>query len=290
MKIIEIVKTLLLSSSVVAAGCAVDTADPQGGGEPVGVTRQALDGLIFDTWGGVQSSTNLTEFTNGSPNTLDLGVGAGWTCFLGGVGGAMGTGAVFVSPPGSGQADWIMSVEPPIGLAGTATAVCAPSTFLTSDNIASEGPPAATTVLLTSATVDQWCGLGAVWMGPDPASFVVTNNSNSANSAIVVGGPTWTVEAGAGAGLAFGTCAQASLTDIWAYTIVAPASGTASFDLLENDHKTPLPSGTVCFLTAVSGNFDHDSFTDGVFVSISAAGVWSATATNGKTASIMCVR
>ena len=190
----------------------------------------------------------------------------------------------------SPASDWFLEVIPPPGIAGTATVVCAPSTSAGAAYANNSSGPDPQTAL-TSAKANQWCGFNS--LGPaDSTAFsaILTNNVSPTNPGIVPGNPTWTLDVtGAPNSFAISSCAG-SLTGNWFYGIAAPANGSSSFTLLENDNKTPLPSGTACFLTHVQGSFKSNSFTDGVFLTISQAGVWTVSATNGKAGTVMCVR
>jgi hypothetical protein len=73
---------LLLSSSLSVAGCAADASST--GDEPMGVSRQALNGLQIASWGGV-GTNNGTTFASGVANTVDLGVDTtAWRCWIAG--------------------------------------------------------------------------------------------------------------------------------------------------------------------------------------------------------------
>ena len=269
------------------------------GDEPMGVSRQALNGLQIASWGGV-GTNNGTTFASGVANTVDLGVDTtAWRCWIAGFGGGFAAGvngafgAVYLV---SGQtlarmpaSDWFLEVIPPPGIAGTATVVCAASTFVNAGYANSSGPDPQN--VLTSATANQWCGFTTLAPANSTAfSAILTNNVSPTNPTIVPGNPTWTLDVtGAADSFAIGSCAG-SLTGNWFYGIAAPATGSSSFTLLENDNKTPLPSGTACFLTHVQGSFRSNSFTDGVFLTRSQAGVWTVSATNGKAGTVMCVR
>jgi hypothetical protein len=78
------------------------------------------------------------------------------------------------------------------------------------------------------------------------------------------------------------------VSGIWAYHIIAPSSGTASFNLLQNTGAL-LPAGTACFLSTLKGAFVNSNFTDGVFIGLSPGGLWSLTATNGKSDWALCM-
>jgi hypothetical protein len=286
---------LLWSASTVAAGCSGEASStaPNGQDGPVYQAREALTGLAITTWGGLEN-VNGTAFTNGSPNAVDLGVGTGWRCWLAGVGGRFADfGAAWIIK-GEGinmqpASHFFLQVLPSPGDAGIVTAVCAPSTLVGSGPFVEEGQPNPG-VQLTSANANNWCALNSFWLdGTGYYSAISTNNTNAANPQIIIGNPTWTLKGAAGSGLQIASCAQSALTGWWGYGIQAPATGTASFSLLQNDGKTPLPAGTACFLTNVQGSFTSNNLTDGVFLSFSSGGVWTLTATNAKSATVMCV-
>jgi hypothetical protein len=286
----------LALSNMLGAACA---ADP--GGDPApgsfGVSQDALSGLIFASWGGV--GTGGPTFTNGARITLPLGVGNGWVCWLAGMRGTLGTlgnvtvfqASAFGDPADNvGPHEWALVVEPDEGNAAEGTAVCAPAT--------NRGRFFGDTVpetLLTSATVDDWCGLSEINAFPNGpahlpwslASDFATVSNNGSNPQVVVGGSTWTLS-GSIPGTLQANCAHAGVSGIWFYHIIAPSSGTASFNLLQNS-GSPLPAGTACFLTNLKGAFVSNSFTDGVFVNRTSSGLWSLTATNGKSGWALCM-
>ena len=289
-----VVATLVLSN-VLMAGCIPDSEDPPP--EATGVTRDALSGLIVASWGGV--GTGGPTFTNGASIVLPLGVGSGWVCWLAGFRGTLGTvgnvdlfqaGASGDPADGVGPNEWALVVEPDAGLAADGSAVCAPAANLGIHDLG--GAPS---TILTSANANDWCGLSEINAFPDgpphlpwsKASDFATVSNNGTNPQIVVGGPTWTFS-GSISGTAQARCAAASVSGIWFYHIVAPSSGTASFNLLQNSGAS-LPAGTACFLTNLKGAFVNNSFTDGVFINRTSSGMWSLTATNGKSGWALCM-
>lgn len=291
------VVTALALSSILGAGCAVDPEAPDPSPETLGVTQDALSGLVFGSWGGV--GTGGPKFSNGASIVLPLGVGNGWVCWLAGMRGTMGTlGNVTVfqadasgdAPDNVGPNEWALVVEPDTGNAAAGNAVCAPATNLGNHDLGLDPP-----TVLTSATVNDWCGLSEINsfpIGPPHlpwslASDFATVSNNGSNPQIVVGAPTWTFS-GAISNTANARCAHASVSGIWFYHIVAPSSGTASFNLLQNNGAS-LPAGTACFLTNLQGAFVNNNFNDGVFINLTSSGMWSLTATNGKSGRALCM-
>jgi len=191
---------------------------------------------------------------------------------------------------GVGPNEWALVVEPDTGLAADGSAVCAPAANFGKQDLGLDLP-----TILTSANANDWCGLSEInafsggvphipWSKPTDFA-TVSNNGN--NPQIVVGAPTWTFS-GSISGTAQARCAGASVSGIWFYHIVAPSSGTASFNLLQNSGAS-LPAGTACFLTSLQGAFVNSSFTDGVFINRTSGGLWSLTATNGKSGWALCI-
>jgi hypothetical protein len=299
-----IAAAVLASSSTLTMGCGAPAGGPT---ENVGVTQDALSGLIFATWGGVGAGG--LKFSDGTPSTLDLGVGNGWTCWLAGVTGSLGgfgsgQNVTVYQAPSVGQPvtnvrggqivgtippnEWVLQMST-VNVAISGTAVCAPSTPLGGVQGTEENDPNLPDPLTLLGPTDfhSWCGLEGLanyndpmtnepqWSSPDSAANLTRNNAME-----------WTLETTSAFALA--QCAQANVSGIWGYHIVAPSSGTASFNLLQNNMQ-PLPSGTVCFLTDVQGAFTDSNFSDGVFISLSSSGLWSMTATNGKQGSAMCI-
>jgi len=285
----------IVLSNVLMAGCIPDAGDSPP--EATGVTRDALSGLIVASWGGV--GTGGPTFTNGASIVLPLGVGSGWVCWLAGFRGTLGAlghvtafqaTAAGDAPDGLGPNEWGLVVEPDTGLAADGSAVCAP---VASFGIHDLG--ASPSTILTSANANDWCGLSDISAFTGSLSHIpwskssdfATVSNNGSNPQIVVGAPTWTFS-GTFSGTAQSRCAGASVSGIWFYHIVAPSSGTASFNLLQNS-GAPLPAGTACFLTSLQGAFVNSSFTDGVFIDRSSSGLWSLNATNGKSGWALCI-
>ncbi len=286
----------LALSNVLGAGCA---AGPDGDPSPesLGVSQDALSGLIVASWGGV--GTGGPTFSNGASIVLPLGVGNGWVCWLSGMRGTLGTlgnVGVFQADASGDPADnvgpneWALVVEPDAGNAAAGNATCAPAT-----NRGRFFGDTLPETLLTSATVNDWCGLSEINAFPDGpphlpwslASDFATVSNNGSNPQIAVGGSTWTLS-GSVPGTVDANCAHASVAGIWFYHIIAPSSGTGSFNLLQND-GSQLPAGTACFLTNLKGAFVNNSFTDGVVINRASSGMWSMTATNGKSGWALCM-
>jgi hypothetical protein len=291
-----LVAALVLSNGLIA-GCAADPDANDASPESIGVTSDALSGLIIASWGGV--GTGGPKFSNGASIVLPLNVGNGWVCWLAGVRGTLGTlGSVGVfqasasgdPADGVGPNGWALFAEPDVGLAAEATAVCAPATNLGLHTVGLGSP-----TIVTSANANDWCGLSEINAFPDGpphipwshASDFATVSNNGSNPQIVVGAPSWTFS-GAISDTAEANCARASVSGIWFYHIIAPSSGTASFNLLQNN-GTSLPAGTACFLTSLQGAFVNSNFNDGVFIGLTSNGVWSLTATNGKSGWALCM-
>jgi hypothetical protein len=297
MKRTTCVVAALTLSNVLAAGCAAGPDDSDPSPEPLGVTQDALSGLIFASWGGV--GTGGPTFSNGASIVLPLGVGNGWVCWLAGMRGTLGTlgNVTIIQADASGDPadnvgpnEWHLIVEPDNGNAAEGTAVCAPVT-----NRGRFFGDVLPETILTSATVNDWCGLSEINAFPSGpphlpwslASDFATVSNNGSNPQIVVGGSTWTFS-GALSETATANCAHASVSGIWLYHIIAPSSGTGSFNLLQNN-GAQLPAGTACFLTNLQGAFVNNSFTDGVFINRTSSGMWSLTATNGKSGWALCM-
>jgi hypothetical protein len=296
MNVMKVLGAALLFSAVTpVTGCTIDATSGADNGqdEPVEVAREALNGLMITTWGGV-SNADSSAFADGTPNTHDLGVGTGWQCWLAGVGGRFANfGAAWIltgQPIGLQPSSHLfLVVQPSAGAAGVVTAVCVPSTPVGGGPFVNNGQPNPA-VELTSGNANDWCALDVFWLaGSGTFSALSTNNSDASDPQIISGNPTWTLKGSPISGLASASCAQASLTGRWFYGIQGPSTGTASFPLLQNDRKTPLPSGTACFLTNLRGSFTSNDYSDGVFLSISNTGVWTLAASNAKSATVMCV-
>ena len=71
-----------------------------------------------------------------------------------------------------------------------------------------------------------------------------------------------------------------TVSTFWDYHIVAPATGSTSFELRDSGGNF-LPSNTGCFLASVQGAFTQNDFNDGVGLNLT-AGVWTFEASNGK--------
>jgi hypothetical protein len=299
-------RAVLLSSilaSAFAAGCAVDATPSNGGQAPESVasTNQALTGLVVKTWQGTLNHLS-NGFTDGASNNLDMGVGAGWTCWVAGVRGNLEqTGAVSVMKntggvPGVPDGNWVLGISGLPLQTVSGTAVCAPATYLGTTNFWPTTQGAFTDGnVLTNANANSWCGLGEIvsnslppYVWTSPSSFATVSN-NGLDAEPVVGNPTWTFsERGANAAP---TCASSpsGVNGIWFYHIEAPANGTASFAMLDQN-KAILPAGTACFLTSVEGIFTADNVNDGIGANIDfATHAWTMTATNGKSGWALCI-
>jgi hypothetical protein len=307
------IQTLKLSASLLsvlaasaAAGCTAEQEE-----DPAGFssTTQALNGLIFDTWQGTINHLS-NAFTDGAPLDLDLGVGAGWTCWVAGVrGNLQQTGAVSVLPNGGSVpipnipiGNWVLSIGGIPGAQVSGSAVCAPVTDRGTFQFFPQQQGAHTSgTLLSGVDINSWCGLGEIYSNSLPpyvwssgSSLATVSNNTVTNGVLnpqpVVGGSTWKFsEQGANASA---TCAQEpagqSVHGIWFYHIIAPASGTASFQMLNG--QSQLPAGTACFLTSVQGSFLDNNLGDGVGVSINfSTHAWTMTASNGKNAWALCI-
>jgi hypothetical protein len=297
--------------SVVALALTAGCSGAAGGenapsDEAVTETHEALEGLFYFTWQGTLN--NLADaFTNGSSLNLDLTVGNGYTCWVAGVRGNLEqTGAVSIlknegspSIPTVPFGHWMLSIGGLPGASVSGSAVCAPVTDLGTFQFFPTQQGAFTSAnVLTNVNVNSWCGLGEVYSNSLPpyvwtsgSKSFATVSDNGLNAEPKVGGPTWTFsEQNANASA---TCASIpagqAVKGVWFYHIVAPASGTASFAMLQNNGQQ-LPLGAVCFLTSVEGSFTDNSFSDGIAVSTNfATHAWTMTASNGKSGWALCI-
>jgi hypothetical protein len=63
----------------------------------------------------------------------------------------------------------------------------------------------------------------------------------------------------------------------------------SSRGMLQND-GSQLPNGSVYLLTSLQGAFVNSSFTDGVFIDRASSGMWSMTASNGRSGWALCIQ
>jgi hypothetical protein len=284
------------------SGCAVDATHEESASDgPTGETAQALSGIQFITWGGTVNSTG-SAFTNGASFSHDMGVGAGWVCWLAAVNGNLQqNGGVEVLQAGSGG-EWSINVSGIQGSSVSGSAVCAPATSVGGGNIDQIEPapvdgeaPFEEASVLTGVGANSWCGISGIndtslppydmW---NSTASVATVSNNGTNPSLSSTGSTWTLSETGGNVLSY--CATVpSISGRWEYEAVAPASGsTGPLEMLNGTEQ--LPAGTVCFITSIRGKFLDNNFSDGVALAVNfSTNAWTIEASNGKTVFATCI-
>jgi hypothetical protein len=278
--------------SIFGGGCGGEDAP-----ESIGVVQDALSGLVVGSWGGVMSANNPNTFSDGTSAILHMGVFSDWGCALSGLWGNLdgateGITTAITSPP-SGPREQLLVIAGKPGAALAGSEVCMPAFDWGGFPLHLLTAPTTpfTQTLQSFPNSDLFCGLGALH-GPVPNSFASNSSvtiTNGPTPAPLAGGGTWTMttlDEVPGAVCIRNPLGQ-SVTGMWDYHIIAPATGTASFTLRDGNGNL-LPSWTACFLTSVQGAFTRNDFNDGVGLSL-VNGAWTFKATNGKSGWALCV-
>jgi hypothetical protein len=306
-----VTKGALMLLGAALAGCAVDGTT--GSGEQAATddhfasSSDALTGWTYESWGGVGTGEGgfAPTFQGGKPAWIDLGVGNGWQCFLSGMFGDTFEGSVSVAQYGGGQSGtiesfenkgpesvaslptgrWILEISGNDGAALSASAACIPASALGSSTV-SDPPPV---TLVKNVNHNTLCGFqslggsfGLLAPGqplPFEGSATVTNDGQITPT--FTNSSTWTWTDGTDIGVgneSIAACATASPALSW--------GGAGSSTVTTN---FSVASGAMCFLSFVQGEFDVNSFSDGVGLSQVNPTTWTITVSSGKRAGFYCV-
>jgi hypothetical protein len=226
-----------------------------------------------------------------------MGVDSDKTCFLSGVGGVLKSEDGVIGNPNdpysSAYAEvyrggghwWLLTGGYVSQIKVKATAICLPTVAnRTVIQAWSGGQPA---VDLGSASTYRICGLTGV---VNTALGYYDNNWQASTDSVQVwqSGDRWYL-GGTGHAQGSAVCVDTTYSGYWYWEWVA-GSGTGTWNLLQQiDHGTS-PLGTQCFLTGVTGAFQTNAWSNGVFINYDPGSTWwSFTASPQKGGWMMCV-
>jgi hypothetical protein len=272
----------VLGALAVVAGAGCGGAEEGPAGDPaVGTARQA-----FNTY----SYTHIAYPADGVfSGSVNLGADP-QTCFLAAVGGSMYTefSSAAVDTYWTGST-WELNVGNPSNRALYGASVCLPTaTNRTNPVYWNQGMGKQH---LGAVTAYRTCGLIQIdtpyieiqmppteyWQSPDDSLHIVND------------GKDWWLT-GSGKAEGFAQCVDVDTPwGIWEW--IAPSSGSHTISLLSGPNLgVGFATGNQCFLTGVSGPFNHPDYQDGVYVDyVKSAQQWRMTVKNGKTGFATCV-
>jgi hypothetical protein len=277
--------SLALPMALAAMGCAIAPAD---GSEPkaeaIGTAEAAYSGYWNYTW-------NVS-----SASSLDLGVDTGKSCFLAGITGNLTsyagletvTQGTFVNVD-IRNGHYFLDISPSadgVSVAGQmigATVICLPTIGHRTTPVTHAGWSSSTApTLIAPATAGRRCFLTGVENVSDFSDAHQAFGESTDSLQVFQSSGNWYL---GGTGIAAGS---AGCVDVdgsnsgWEY--IAPTKGTIT------EKMAAASGGVQCLLTGIGGDFQADSWSDGVTITEQESLLqWNMTVSNGKTGWSNCV-